>query len=256
LFIPSVSELKAELTKRGLSTDGLKAELANRLQARLDEEEFGLVEAPPADAPDTAAAAPSPTTASPALPAKETSSNVAEAGPSSSSAIEKKTHVEEKVKADKSAPPPAKDTGKASDAACANEAKNETAATPSLAIAGPAKVKEMKGLSFEDKKKARAERFGITDSGKKYDSRKRERSDRGDGPSKRNKSDGGGRGRGRDPSGGKAPGGKAESNKTNFDNMPKEELEKRLERAKKYGVANENVDAMKIALRKFRFENK
>jgi len=37
-----VSELRAALEKRGLNSDGLKADLINRLQQRLDEEEFGL----------------------------------------------------------------------------------------------------------------------------------------------------------------------------------------------------------------------
>ena len=46
------------------------------------------------------------------------------------------------------------------------------------------------------------------------------------------------------------------ANKIVFDSLSKEELEKRLERARKYGVANEYVDAMKSALRNYRFEKK
>ena len=43
-----MTELRDALAKRGLPTDGLKADLVNRLQARLDEEEFGIVDAPAA----------------------------------------------------------------------------------------------------------------------------------------------------------------------------------------------------------------
>jgi hypothetical protein len=46
------------------------------------------------------------------------------------------------------------------------------------------------------------------------------------------------------------------SKAADFESLSKEELEKRLSRAEKFGLANENVDAMKAALRKFRFEKK
>jgi len=41
-----VSDLRIELSKRDLMTTGLKGDLINRLQARLDEEEFGFTVAP------------------------------------------------------------------------------------------------------------------------------------------------------------------------------------------------------------------
>ena len=71
VFPVQVAELKKELAERNIPTDGLKADLATRLQEALDEEEFGVEKEPtPAPAPvPEPAAAPGPASAPSVTPA-------------------------------------------------------------------------------------------------------------------------------------------------------------------------------------------
>ena len=224
----AVAELREELQKRGLPTDGLKADLVTRLQARLDEEEFGL-----AAAPEASAEAPAPAAAAPAVEAEAPA-------PAAAAPVEE----EKPAAAAKEAEEP-KEAEKTEEAAAAAEA-------PSAADAE----------SFAAKKAARAARFGIPVVEVKGKPTPNKGKKQGKG-----KNRGGGGGRGGDGTPGKRKGGggggsaKKKQKKQHQGGqkkpaekplLPKEEIEKRLKRAEKFGTTH-GVDELKAMLRKHRF---
>lgn len=234
LLSPTVSDLKDALSKRGLSTDGLKADLVNRLQARLDEEEFGMAEAPPA----AAEAAPAEETPAAPEPAAE--------APTENTQVQKEA-----------APPKEKETP--AEAYTTSETEPQPDST--------AKVTSQ--MSFTEKMAQRAKRFGIPVSDDVKKELRKERFSGGGGkstPNKKGTPNNNNKEKKRQSSGTgeKGGGGGKKKQKTNSPQKPKsvekpllskEEIEKRLARAAKYGTGDENVDELKAMLRKHRFNN-
>lgn len=211
-----------------MPSEGLKAELVNRLQARLDEEEFGEVDAPE-----------STPTPSPAKPTVETP-----------------TEKKEAPKPVKVAAPPAKSTTTA-------PAKTATTTTTSAPPAAAAKTtaataaSSTDAMSFEEKKKLRAQRFGIPlkqteeERRKEIEKKKRERAERFGLPVE-------------EDSKGKKKGGKSNKKQKTGETtgeppkekplLPKEEIERQLKRGEKYGMTDAKRDELKAMLRKYRFQ--
>lgn len=131
-----VSELRAALESRGLSSNGLKSELIQRLELALDEEEFG------SDAQELAAPA------SPKAAAAADDSGDAKAADASPKKLAKKAPEAEQEKQQEDTP-----EAEEEDAAPKKPETKEEAPKETMDAAKP--------LTEEEKRRARAAKFGI-----------------------------------------------------------------------------------------------
>eukprot|EP00979_Chaetoceros_neogracilis_P010365 scaffold2455_cov212-Chaetoceros_neogracile.AAC.19 len=251
-----VIELREALAKRTLPTDGLKADLVNRLQARLDEEEFGM---------DEEIAAP-----------KTSPSNVKESTAAPTDTAVKTANVETKIQKEvtekesvKSIPKPhiIEETSET----VIEETSDTVIEEISDTVEETAKTKEdepktkLAEANFDEKKKARAARFkiAVVDDHIKEDKKKGKKRNSQGGDKKQKSAVENRSGKG-DKSKKQKREGQVQGQNTKEQRskpkpsepplLPKDEILKRLERAKKFKTGNtKHVDELKAMLRRHRF---
>eukprot|EP00544_Gedaniella_sp_CCMP2646_P012639 CAMPEP_0202485748 /NCGR_PEP_ID=MMETSP1361-20130828/4506_1 /ASSEMBLY_ACC=CAM_ASM_000849 /TAXON_ID=210615 /ORGANISM="Staurosira complex sp., Strain CCMP2646" /LENGTH=228 /DNA_ID=CAMNT_0049114719 /DNA_START=62 /DNA_END=748 /DNA_ORIENTATION=+ len=212
-----VSELRDALKERGLSTEGLKGDLVNRLEAYLEEQEFAL----PGEGSDLS---PIPTGA--AKPAVEDPVVPAPVLEETKEAVKEKAELEKETATAGTEPSPAPVGPPEPTKAAATTKTSE---------------KQKSEMTFEEKRAARAARFGIPMvETKKTTPKKRPQNEKKGSANKKPK---------------KGPQKKNEEKEKPL--LPVEEIEKRLKRAEKFGTGdNAQIQELKAMLRKHRFANK
>ena len=235
------------MSKRGLSTDGLKADLVSRLQQRLDEEEFGMdegIEAPEADA---------------TVPEKDQEKVSPAKKEKKVSPVKEKVEDPEKKERKEEEKPVVEETKVVQTVTEKNsEAPVEVNVKVSTSEKDSNKETEetKKEMTFEEKKAARAARFGIavvknvTPLNEKKGKKRQQK-----GTPKQNKKQKGADNKGKKKNEPKTStegkGGKSQ------ELLPEAEIKKRLDRMKQYNIDDKKKeDQLKAMLRQHRFQGK